>query len=71
MNDQQRKALIEMTLLTGWKYSILNEAMSLLTDQSYTREQAGQKLLEVVADMGDSEQAYLSTAFGFETEKDH
>ncbi|KHL95365.1 hypothetical protein QW71_12935 [Paenibacillus sp. IHB B 3415] len=71
MNEQQRKALVEMTLLTSWKYSILNEAMSLLTDQSYTREQAGQKLLEVVADMGDSEQACLSSVIDARLVKDY
>ncbi|MEK3875167.1 hypothetical protein [Paenibacillus sp. FSL M7-0420] len=71
MNQQQVKVLSELALLTGWKYSILNEAMALLNDQSYTREQAALKLLEVVADMGDSEQAYLSAVVEARFVKDH
>ncbi|MNC39323.1 hypothetical protein D3C76_307090 [compost metagenome] len=61
MNEQQRKSLSELALLSGWRYQILSEALALLNDRCYTREKAAQKLLEVVADMGDSEQACLSS----------
>ncbi|OKP82842.1 hypothetical protein A3844_23015 [Paenibacillus helianthi] len=60
MNEQQSKILSEVALLSGWKHQILSEALSLLNDQCYTRERAAQKLLEVVADIGESEQACLS-----------
>ncbi|KUP23121.1 hypothetical protein [Paenibacillus sp. DMB5] len=71
MNEQQRKSLSELALLSGWKHQIINEALALLNDQCYAREKAAQKLLEVVADMGDSEQACLSAVVEAGIVKDH